>query len=106
MAFTDEAALATDVTFRQRVTIATVVAAKAVMAEGFAGPGHENYHILRQQLAQGVLNTPAAYTDRFALAVASNPAVNANSVDSDIQFTVDQTWSLMAGVPSWQVPTS
>jgi hypothetical protein len=105
MAFTDEAALATDVTFRQRVTIATVVAAKAVMAEAFAGPGHENYHILRQQLAQGVMNTPAAYTDRFALAVASNPAIDANSDDGSLQFTVNSVWSLMAGVPSWQVPS-
>jgi hypothetical protein len=106
MAFTDQAALAADVTFRARVMIASIVAAKAVMAEAFAGPGHENYHVLRQQLAQGVLNTPAAYTDRFALAVASNSAIDANSDDGSIQFTVNQVWTEMAGVPAWQVPVS
>jgi hypothetical protein len=87
MSFTDQAALAADGTFRQRVTIAAVTAAKAVMAEAFAGPGHENYHALRQQLASGVMNTPAAYTDRFALAVASNPAVTAASPDADLQLS-------------------
>jgi hypothetical protein len=87
MAFTDQAALAVDPTFRQKVTIAAVTAAKAVMAEAYAGPGHENYHTMRQQLAQGVLNTPVAYTDRFALAVASNPAIDATSDDGGIQLS-------------------
>ncbi len=86
-------ALAQDRTFVQRVTVAMIQAAIAIANESAAGQNHT----LRARHAARVLNEPEHFAPGFALGVASNPAITAESTDSDIQFTVNSNWDAFAG---------
>lgn len=97
MPLTDQAALATDATFRAKVRIATVQAALAVQGE--AHTSHATVDAKRAALACSILSDGcAAKLDAFAYACASNVAVTAASSDSDIQFTINSVFSDLAGV--------
>lgn len=96
MSLQDQAALATFPTFRDRVLIATVQAARDVAAE--APSGDQRKDDLRSSLATNVLADPEGYASRFAWAVAANVAITFASTDSDIQFTVNSVWDAVAGV--------
>ncbi len=93
MSLETQYALAQDQTFVQRVTIAMMQAAIAVANESTAATNHA----LRARHAARVLNEPAHFAPGFALGVASNPAITAESTDSDIQFTVNSNWDAFAG---------
>lgn len=87
--------LAQDGEFRLRVKMAMVTAAKDVAAET------ETTKVLYQKrfdYARQILNEPEYKLNAFAFAVASNPVITSESVDGDIQFTVNSIFSSMAGV--------
>lgn len=79
--------------FIERVTIAMMQAAIAIANEGTETANHA----LRARHAARVLNEPEHFAPGFALGVASNPAITAESTDSDIQFTVNSNWDAFAG---------
>lgn len=82
--------------FRERVEAAVVKAAVDVAAEA-ADPSERSR--LRRALSARVLENREGidYASRFALAVAVNPVITKQSVDGDIQFTVNSIWDAMAG---------
>jgi hypothetical protein len=105
MAYTDQAALAVDATFKSKISIAIAKAAVAVQNEDisqlFAAQGGsvQSLHSLRAGLAQAVLFDSATWTARFAQAVAADPntaGISGSSTDNDLQFTVNAIFSAMA----------
>lgn len=90
MNFLDMATLATDSELRTRINVALVIAAKAIAAEG-------TDRSARRILAHNILDQPMAYLDRFTWAIVTNPAITAESSDSDIQYTVNSVWNSIAG---------
>lgn len=85
--------LAREPEFIASVTIAMIQAAIAIANESTATANHA----LRARHAARVLNEPTHFAPGFALGVASNPAITAESTDSDIQFTVNSNWDAFAG---------
>lgn len=98
MAFTDQAALAEDSTFRTRVRVALMTAAKDVMGE--EQTYSDAQYGLRQALADEVIAAAGggAVLERFVWLVITNPAITGESSDNDIQFTVNSLWDDAAGV--------
>jgi hypothetical protein len=99
LAFTDQAALAADDTFRDRVRVAVATAAVQVMGEAIDAYSDTHFG-KRQALAYQVLQTAAAgaMLEAFVWATVANPAINTDSTDSDLQFTVNSAWDDLAGV--------
>lgn len=87
---------------RKKIRMAVVIAALAVQGEA-AGVHTPGYLTKRADLAKRVLDTAGAgtatdqLTTAFVWAVCANVAINAASIDSDIQFTVNSVWSDIAG---------
>lgn len=98
MAYTDQATLADDATFRSRVRVAVATAAVQVMGE--AKNTSDTTFGKRQALAYEVLRSAAAGTllEAFVWATVANVAISGGSSDSDIQFTVNSAWDDLAGV--------
>lgn len=117
--FLDQYNLANDPNFQNRVRMASISAALAILSEA-RGKGFDDYHDKRAVLANSVLgvtaNTspmgglsmppadPEPTIQRIALAVSSNPAIDAPSSDSDIQFTVNSMWDPLAGITDDERP--
>lgn len=99
LAFTDQAALAANSTFRDRVRVAVATAAVQIMGEA-EGSYSDTHFGKRQSLAYQVLQTAAsgALLEAFVWATVANAAVTDASSDSDIQFTVNSAWDDLAGV--------
>lgn len=97
MTYLDQAALAANADFQLRLKVAMATAATQISGEAKASLTDAVY-AKRQALAAGVLLEPARWVERFAWAVTSNVAINAQSSDSDIQFTVNSMWNDLAGV--------
>jgi hypothetical protein len=94
MTFEEQYALANDPVFQQRVTIALVKSAVAVMAEPPATEAHAD----RAAYAGKVLGTPEIEGMNMALGVVTNPAITVDSPDDAIEFTVNSMWNAYAGV--------
>lgn len=97
MSYTEQAALAADVSFQNRVRVAVVTAAVAVMGEA-KGQMTDSVFNKRQAFAYQVLGNSGGYLERFVWGVVANVAITGASIDSDIQFTVNSLWSDMSGV--------
>lgn len=95
MSLLDSAQLASDGEFRARIQVAAITAAKDVIGEEATD---DAVSLRRQSLAFAVLSSPDYLTNRFAWAVASNPAMGPDATDSDIQYTVNSVWSDLSGV--------
>lgn len=80
--------------FIRRVTAASVMAAVDVGSETYDGT---QYRIMRRALATQVLKNAENWGSVFAWGVAANPAITADSPDSDIEFTVNSLWDALAG---------
>lgn len=94
--------LAQDGGFKLRVKVAMISAAKDVAAEA------ETIYVAyakRQAYAVQILNDPEYKVNAFAYAVAANPAITDQSVDGDIQFTVNSIFGSMAGVKASDATT-
>lgn len=101
MSYADLADLAQHPGFRARVRIAMITAGIAVGAETDDG---SEYARLRRAHSVNLLLDQDNYGNRYAWAVASNPAISYTSSDSDIQFTVNSIFSAMAGAGTPPVP--
>ena len=98
MAFADQAALAVNSAFRDKVRVAAVIAALQVQGEDASTYSEQQYQ-KRQKLAGRVLaNGGTGTLEQFAWAVAANAAIDSSSSDGDIQFTVNSVWDDLAGV--------
>jgi hypothetical protein len=99
VAFTDQATLADDPAFRGRVRIAVATAAVQVMGEDKTA--YSDVHFgKRQALAYEVLRSAASgiCLEMFVWATVQNAAITGSSLDSDIQYQVNQVWDDLAGV--------
>lgn len=90
-AFTDSYVLATDKGFVERVQMAAVSAALALMADLATDSRLASY-------CAALLNSPAQFAHNLAFGVAANPAMHKDSSDSDLQWTVNSVVHAYAGV--------
>lgn len=97
MEFSEQIELAEDGLFQSRVRQAAITAAVQIMAETPTA-GAEGTHQKRTALASRILSDPTGMQRAWAYAVVTNPAITAESVDSDIQWTINSLWDAMAGV--------
>jgi hypothetical protein len=99
VAYTDQATLAKDATFRDRVRVAAVTAAILIGGEAVGGVDTTVYG-KRQQLASEVLLAAGGgnWLDVFAWSITQNAAITGSSTDSDIQFTCNSVWNDIAGI--------
>lgn len=98
MGFLEQSVLARNPTFRERVRVAVVTAAQQIGGEAQADMPEAAY-LKRQRLAADVnASGGEAMAQVFAWAVAANPAITMESVDSDLQFVVNSVWGDVAGV--------
>lgn len=94
-AFADVAYLAGYPPFVDRVKAAMVKSAVSIGEE--SADVTTDWRRLRRALSVNVLTNPDAYAPRFALAVATNAVITKDSVDGDIEFTVNSVWDSIAG---------
>lgn len=100
MAYIDQAALALNPQFRERVRIAIVAAARDIQGEDKGSMSDERF-AKRQSLAAGALEDGgASEVEAFSWAVAASPAITDASTDSDIQFTINSVWDDVAQIRS------
>lgn len=93
MTYIDQYNTSQDSVFQRRVRVAMLTSATNVLAED---PATAN-HAARAAYANKVLNAPVSYVDIFAEAVCTNAIITVDSVDGDIQFTVNGLWNALAG---------
>jgi hypothetical protein len=98
VSLSDIADLATWPPFVRRIQAAMVTAAKDVAAE-LEPENPTPRSTLRRALSVNVFANLDDYTRRFAIGVATNPAITHASSDNDIQFTVNSIWDAVAGAP-------
>ncbi|MBK8772668.1 MAG: hypothetical protein IPM06_19885 [Rhizobiales bacterium] len=99
MTFEEQAALAADPIFITRVGQAAIKSALAVLADTPTNtPEAIDAHRKRAQLGREVLLDPMRLAASMARGVAANPVITADSIDSDIEFTVNSVWNAYAGV--------
>jgi hypothetical protein len=103
MALLDQAQLANDYDFAQKISMAMYTAAVDIRNEAIT-PGYETYHQKRLQFALSVIQAPGTSAMQMAWAVAASSAINAQSTDNDIQYTVNSNWDNFAGVLAGETP--
>lgn len=96
MGFATQYVNSSDATFDERVTVAVVNAAIAIVSEGTGTANHAN----RVALAKAALNNPNPYGALFALGVVANQTLDdlTTITDATIQSTVNALWNGYAGV--------
>jgi hypothetical protein len=97
VSYTEQAALAADTSFRDKVRVAIVTSAVDVMGVA-KGSMSDTVFGKRQSFAYQVISNSNGYVDRFAWSVVANVAITGASTDSDIQFTVNSLWNDLSGV--------
>jgi hypothetical protein len=97
--YTDQATLAADQTFRDRVRVALATAATQVMGEAQNAYSDEHWG-KRQGLAYEVLRAAASgmWLEAFVWGTVANAGITAQSTDDNIQFQVNAVWDDLAGV--------
>lgn len=98
MAYTDQATLAKDATFRDKVRVAMMTAAVAIGGEALSGADTVTYGKRQALAAQVLLGSGGNLLDVFAWAITQNAAITGGSTDSDIQFTCNAVWNDIAGI--------
>lgn len=96
MSYIQQFQRALETEFQRRVMVAAAVAAQNISSEASNTPNHANRVGLARSVAASP-DVPGPYAFPFALAVAVNAAINDQSSDSDIQFTVNSVWDALAG---------
>lgn len=97
MAYTDQATLAGDATFRNRVCVAHVISAVNVAGEAQGGTSNAIYR-KRQVLATDIASHPTKWLDAFVWCVAADTTISGASSDSTIQNRCDAVFNDIAGV--------
>lgn len=88
---------------KQRIRMATIIAAVEIMGED-GSTLTPSVHQKRQDLAHKVITTAGlgTPTDNLAMmfvwAVCRSPEITPESTDNDVQFTVNTVWNDCAGV--------
>lgn len=106
MTFLQSGQATTDPEFRLRVQAAIFKLAQDVLNEPPATDGH----VVRRQLAEGIVRDPAPFVTRFVWLCASNGSIAASVVaegtaitvgapDGDIEFVCASNWNVVSG---WQ----
>lgn len=100
MSAIDQAALARNDSFIDRVRILAAKAAIAVSSEAYGGQGQPTaaQHNLRIAYANKYLLDPEKQSIVMVWGVASNPAITSQSIDSDLEFTINSIWDAYSGV--------
>jgi hypothetical protein len=98
VAYIDQATLAKDATFRDKIRVAMVTAAIAIGGEALGGSDTVTYGKRQALAGQVLLGSGGNLLDVFAWAIAQNAAITSSSTDSDIQFTCNSIWNDIAGV--------
>lgn len=106
MALIDSSILVNNANFSERVKVAVVTSAVAIIGETI-GTMTQAQTNKRQAMAAAILAGSVNWS-LWLYAVASNPSIASQGVsgdppvavanDGDIQFTVNSTWDKMAGV--------
>ena len=96
MAFADSYALATTESFENRILVGVAKAMLDVSSEIPSGDAEKDEK--RRVLSKEVLNNLRDYVFEFSVAVTTNPVININSSDNDIQFTINSVIDAFAGV--------
>lgn len=94
MSFLEQYQLAIDPEFIARVEIALCKSSVAVNSEPPETVGHD----VRVKYSKRVLDAPASAGAAAAVTVAAQPAINADSTDDDIEFTINACYDALAGV--------
>lgn len=90
MAYADQAALAVSDTFRARVQLATVRAARTVRVTPWdEGTESSTVYKQKQALALKILNDPSLMVPTVAWALASDSAISLATSDNDLQSAVN-----------------
>lgn len=100
MAYLDQAALARNEDFINRVRVAACKAAIDIASEGYGGEGQPTaaQHNLRIDFARTVLRDPEPWAIKLTWGCVANPVISADSIDSDLDFQVASMWNAYAGV--------
>ena len=99
MDFLGQIELAENGEFQARVRQAVITAAIAILADRPANtPQAIDLHKRRTALASKILTDPLSSQRAWSYAIVSNVAIDGDSTDSDIQWTVSAMWNAMAGV--------
>lgn len=100
MSLATAAALAVDPDFVARVQVAVVKAARDIIGEAFGGEGQPTaaQHAMRVTWASHVLNNPRHNAELMAWGVAAGGVITAESIDGDIEWTVNSLANDYAGV--------
>jgi len=99
MNFLEQVELAENGEFQAKVRQAAITAAVQVMNEKSKNtPQAIEIHKKRAAFAVQVLQNPTNWQRPLAMAVVSNVAITPESLDSDVQWTVNEIWNAFAGV--------
>jgi len=98
MAYTDDAVLAEDQAFQNRVRMSIVNTATAVASEPSTTKNHVDDK--RSTLAKSVLNDPQSYVQRFTNAMIRAGSLTTTSTDANLDAAASAVWNGMAGVTS------
>lgn len=96
MAYAADDTLSSDATFRGRVRMAMVNAARQIATE--ARTVKATLDVKRNLLAVKVLNDPATYVDRFVQASIEAGTLVSGSTDANIDTAVSAIWNGLAGI--------
>lgn len=102
MALIDQINTANDQTFKNRVAMAVLIAAKDVAGE-VKDPGTTDaQEAKRLALANQIVTSGLINLDHWARLVTTNLTITLESTDGDIQFTVNSLWDDVSGASSIQ----
>lgn len=96
MAYSTDDATVNDATFRAKVKMAMVNAARQIANE--ARTVRNTVDQKRNALAVGVLTNPPTYLDRFAHAAVEAGPLTTSSTDANIDTAIAAVWNALAGV--------
>lgn len=93
--YSQQATLAADPAFIERVKVAIVL--RAVLISHDETPQTSNF-ANRVRLANQVVLSPSSFATQFAVAVVTNTAIRSTSTDVQIDQEVASAWNVFAGI--------
>lgn len=96
MAYAADDTLSNDATFRGKLRMAMVNAARQIAGE--ARTVRNTVDQKRNALAVAVLNNPPAYLDRFVHVAIEAGALVTGSTDANLDTAIAGAWNFLAGV--------
>lgn len=97
MGYAEQFALGETPAFQNKIQVAALTTAWAVLGEAKGGQTPETYK-KRQALAQRVRDNPEGYARIIARLLVTAASITASTTDAQLQTIVDNNWSKVAGV--------